>query len=477
MALRFYNTLTRELEVFEPLESGHVRLYACGPTVYQPPHVGNYRSFLFNDLLHRYLEWKGYRVRYVLNLTDVDDRTIDGALTADVALDEFTAPLIRGFFDDLEALGVRPADAYPRATRHIDEMVALVERLLERGHAYPVDGSLYFDVSSLSDYGKLSRVDLEAAGRSRIASDELGKKDVRDFAVWKAARDADRRVGAVWTSPWGDGRPGWHLECSAMSMAELGETFDIHTGGEDLVFPHHEDEIAQSEGATGQPFVRYWLHVKHLLVNGRKMSKSLGNDYKLYDLRERGHSAAAIRYLLLSAHYRSELNFTFEGLEDAQRALRRLLDFQDRLGRARTDDSAPPTSLREHSRAALAGFEAGLDDDLNVPAALAALFTFVRDANAALDQQPLIRSADLESARDALTQIDHVLGMLDLARAAGVQVDRDFVAWVEERLAARKRARGRRDFATADAIRDELAAAGVVVEDGAEGTRWKAVMS
>jgi cysteinyl-tRNA synthetase len=482
MALRFYNTLTRSLDEFQPLEPGRVTMYACGPTVYQLPHIGNYRTFLFNDLLHRYLEWKGYQVRFVMNLTDVDDKTIDAARRQGCSLEEFTAPIIRGFFDELDTLGVRRADVYPRATRHIREMVHLIQRLIERGHAYQADGSVYFDISSFPQYGRLSRIDLAeikaGAGlaeraRNALDLDEYGKEDVRDFALWKAAKDVDREVGAAWPTPWGEGRPGWHIECSAMSMAELGESFDIHTGGEDLIFPHHEDEIAQSEAATGKPFVRYWLHVKHLLVEGEKMSKSKGNVFTLRDLLERGHSPAAIRYLLLSAHYRKELNFTFDGLEDAQAALRRLLDFQSRLESAPVADDAPPSPLPDLARTALADFEAALDDDLNVPAGLAALFTFVRETNAALDRAGAVPPADLQAARHALERIDEPLGVLSLARAHLRGIDQSFVAWVEEKIGLRQEARARRDFATADQIRAELSARGVIVEDTPQGTRWK----
>lgn len=474
MALRFYNTLTRSIEEFRPIEPGTVRMYACGPTVYQLPHIGNYRTFLFNDLLHRYLEWKGYRVKFVMNLTDVDDKTIGGALRQGVSLEAFTEPVIRGFFDDLDALGVRRADVYPRATRHIDAMIELIRRLIDRGHAYVAgDGSVYYDISSFAEYGKLSRVDLSQVRRGeRVAADEYEKGDIRDFALWKAAKDVDRQVGAAWDTPWGIGRPGWHIECSAMSMAELGESFDIHTGGEDLIFPHHEDEIAQSEGATGKPFVRYWLHVKHLLVNGEKMSKSKGNVYSLRDLTGQGHSAAAIRYLLLSAHYRHELNFTFDGLEHAQAAIRRMLDFDDRLERTPTSDDAPASGLQEVAAAGLRAFEDALDDDLDMPGALAAVFNFIRESNAALDRAAAVLPADLQAARHALDRFDDVLGVLALARAAA-SVDEEFAAWVEARLQERQAARARRDFATADAIRDELVRAGVVIEDTPQGPRWK----
>jgi len=474
MALRFYNTLTRSIEEFRPIEPGTVRMYACGPTVYQLPHIGNYRTFLFNDLLHRYLEWKGYRVKFVMNLTDVDDKTIGGALRQGVSLEAFTEPVIRGFFDDLDALGVRRADVYPRATRHIDAMIELIRRLIDRGHAYVAgDGSVYYDISSFAEYGKLSRVDLSQVRRGeRVAADEYEKGDIRDFALWKAAKDVDRQVGAAWDTPWGIGRPGWHIECSAMSMAELGESFDIHTGGEDLIFPHHEDEIAQSEGATGKPFVRYWLHVKHLLVNGEKMSKSKGNVYSLRDLTGQGHSAAAIRYLLLSAHYRHELNFTFDGLEHAQAAIRRMLDFDDRLERTTTSEDAPASGLQEVAAAGLRAFEDALDDDLDMPGALAAVFNFIRESNAALDRATAVLPADLQAARHALDRFDDVLGVLGLARAAA-SVDEEFAAWVEARLQERQAARARRDFATADAIRDELVRAGVVIEDTPQGPRWK----
>ncbi len=479
MPLKLYNTLTRSLEEFRPLHPDRVGMYGCGPTVYQLPHVGNYRSIVFFDLVQRYLRWKGFQPKLVVNITDVDDRTINGAAAAGVALGQVTEPLADGFFQDLGTLGVRGADVFPRATLHIPRMVELIRQLIERGHAYVTDqGDVYFDIGSWPAYGKLSRVDLstvrEGAGlelRDR-ATDEPGKRDPRDFALWKGAKDADRQVGAVWPAPWGEGRPGWHIECSAMSMAELGDTLDIHMGGEDLIFPHHEDEIAQSEAATGQPFARYWLHVKYLVVNGEKMSKSLGNVYRLGDIIERGFTPAGIRYLLLAAHYRKELNFTFDGLRDAQAAVRRLLDFQQRLAGTPVAPDATVSALPDIAARALVAFETALDDDLNTSAALAAIFGFVRESNAELDRARTVTEPDLRQARAALDRMDEVFGVLALANAAP-GVDEQFARWVEQRLTDRQAARLHRDFAAADAIRAELTAAGVVIEDTARGTRWK----
>lgn len=479
MPLRFYNTLSRSLEEFQPLEPGKVGIYACGPTVYRPPHIGNFRTFVFNDLLHRYLEWKGFEVKLVMNLTDVEDKIIDGAAQQGTDIGAVTRPMADAFMADLETVGVQPADAYPRATDHIQEMIDIIARLIERGHAYESDGSVYFAIGSLPAYGKLSRVELQdvragagLATRARgVDADEYGKEDARDFALWKAARDIDRQTGAVWASPWGEGRPGWHIECSAMSMKELGETFDIHTGGEDLTFPHHEDEIAQSEGATGKPFVAYWLHVKHLLVNGEKMSKSKKNDFTINQLIERGYTGAAMRYLLLSAHYRKELNFTFEGLEQARESLRRLQNFEERLANESVADR-PSNGLAGSAAAARAAFEAGLDDDLNTSAALAAVFDFVRDANAKLDAGSA-SVEDLNAAQDALRSFDRVLGVLKLARKEAQNIDTGWAAAIDARVAERQAARARRDFATADRIRDELASEGVIIEDTAAGARWK----
>src|SRR5690606_30942322 len=326
-------------------------------------HIGNFRTFIFNDLLHRYLEWKGYGVRFVMNLTDVEDKIINDARARSVPIEEVTAPQIENFKRDLERLGIRPADAYPRATDHIDDMIAIIRRLIENGHAYEKDGSIYFAISSFPEYGKLSRIELAdtraGAGLATraIDADEYEKEDARDFALWKAAKDSDRKVGAAWQTPWGEGRPGWHLECSAMSMAELGETFDIHAGGEDLIFPHHEDEIAQSEAATGKPFARFWLHSRFLLMDAEKMSKSLGNVVTLRALLEQGYEPAAIRFQLLSAHYRKELDFSLDGLAESRAAVRRLTDFQDRLEATPVDGDAPASPLPGLAAEALAEFE------------------------------------------------------------------------------------------------------------------------
>ena len=478
--LRFHNTLSRSIEEFRPLREGRVGIYACGPTVYRPPHVGNYRFFVFNDVLRRYLQWKGFDVRFVMNLTDVEDKIIDAAATRGVRIAEVTAPVTEAFFADLRTLGIRPADAWPRATDHIPEMIAIISRLIERGHAYVRDGSVYFAIASFPGYGRLNRLEAVAvqAGAglatraAAIDADEYEKEDARDFALWKAAKDADRATGACWDSPWGPGRPGWHIECSAMSMKELGETFDIHTGGEDLKFPHHEDEIAQSEGATGKPFVRCWLHVTHLMVNGEKMSKSKQNDFTIDQLIERGFRPAEIRFLYLQAHYRKELNFSFDGLEDARTALQRLTAFRRRLDETATADDADPTGLAGTASRAIAAFEEALDDDLNTQNALAVLFPFIREVNAVLDATTGVRPVELEAARTAFDRMDAVLGIAKLALRDAGALDAEHARWVEQRLEDRRRARGRRDFATADAIREELLAAGIVIEDTTAGTRW-----
>jgi cysteinyl-tRNA synthetase len=482
MPIRFHNTLTRRLEDFSPIAPLRVGIYACGPTVYKPPHIGNFRTFVFNDLLHRFLEWKGFDVTFVMNLTDVEDKIIGEAAERGTTIQDVTAPMVDAFFADFRTLGIRQADSHPRATAHIAEMIDIITQLLQRGHAYTTaDGSVYFDISSFPRYGRLARLDTQAiragAGLATrtggIDADEYEKTDARDFALWKTARPVDRQVGAAWPTPWGEGRPGWHIECSAMSMAALGHTFNIHTGGEDLIFPHHEDEIAQSEGATGQPFVHYWLHVKHLLVNGEKMSKSKGNDFTIEQLLASGHAASAIRYLLISAQYRKELNFSFDGLDTARGAIQRLLDFERRLHDVPTAADAPISRLPDIAHRALRDFEDALDDDLNTPNALASLFNFVRDTNAELDRDSAAAAPAVQAARDALGRMDEVLGILELARAERADVDPDLAAWAANKLHEREDARRRRDFAEADRLRAELTAAGIVVEDTPQGPRWR----
>jgi len=476
MALLLYNSLTRSTEPFEPAEPPVVRVYGCGPTIYGRAHIGNFRTFLVYDLLHRVLARQGWEVRFVVNFTDVDDKTIDGAAREGMTLGAYTAPFGEAFLEDVGILGVRPFHAVPRATAHVDEMVSWIRRLEEKGLAYQAeDGSVYFRISAFPGYGRLSgnRADAES-GRSRIDSDEYEKDDVRDFVLWKAARDLDREVGAVWDSPWGPGRPGWHLECSVLSIGALGETLDIHLGGEDLLFPHHENEIAQSEGVTGRPFARLWLHTKHLRVEGQKMSKSLGNTFTVEELLERGHAPAAIRHLLISAQYRKELNFTFDGLAGSARAVERLVALHRRLhDEVEVHGEDNGAGLAEIAARALSDFDAALEDDLNSSEAMAALFVFLRDVNAALDRTGgRAGAAGIAAARDALASMDEVLGVLQLALGSG-EVDDELAAWVEGMIADRATARSERNWARADEIRDELAARGIVLEDTAQGTRWK----
>jgi cysteinyl-tRNA synthetase len=477
MPLIFYNTLTRRHEEFVPLEEGRVRMYVCGPTIYAPPHIGNMRTFFFADILHRYLEYRGYEVRFVMNLTDVDDKTIAGASKQGVPLREYTDPFTDLLFQNFDALGLARADAYPRATDHIAEMIEIIRRLREKGLAYEAEGSVYFDISEFRGYGKLSRLDVSRGRRGeRVAADEYDKGDARDFALWKAAKPEDEKVGAVWDTPWGRGRPGWHIECSAMSMRELGETFDIHAGGVDLIFPHHEDEIAQSEGATGTEFARYWLHGEFLQIEGEKMAKSLGNVFTVQQLIEHGVMGSAVRHTFLTAHYRSKLNFTWDALQASAEAVRRLRATRDRLRDFPDALHAQPhdrPELHDAARDALAAFGAAMDDDLNTSRALAALWELVRRVNSRLDQlgaEP-ITTAEAEAALDAFVRIDSVLGLIDLADRENT-VDSELAAWVEQRLADRQAARANRDFGQADAIRDQLAARGVAVEDTPTGPRW-----
>ncbi|HVN33115.1 MAG TPA: cysteine--tRNA ligase [Thermoanaerobaculaceae bacterium] len=479
--IRFLNTASRRVETLDPLEKGHVRMYTCGPTVYNFPHIGNYRTFLFEDILRRTLKSFGYRVTQVMNLTDIDDKTIKGAAAEGISLREFTDRYVAAFFEDLDTLGVERAEHYPRATEWIPQMVKLVQRLNERGHTYVQDGSTYFRIATFPGYGKLSGIDVaQVRAGTRVDADEYEKEDVRDFVLWKAPKEGE----PSWDTPLGPGRPGWHLECSAMSMGLLGESFDIHTGGVDNIFPHHENEIAQSEGATGAPFVRLWLHAEHLFVEGQKMAKSLGNFYTLRDLLEKGHDPLAIRYLLISVPYRQKLNFTSDGMHAAAAGIERIRNTMRRLAHtppAAGEGSLPATAVGEFE----AEFDAGLADDLNTARALAALHTLLTAVNQALDAGG-IGAAARPLVDAALARVDAVLGIVprvDTVHTSGVTATAGVgvvtasdtpaeQAEIESLIAERVAARAARDFARADEIRKELAERGIVLEDTPHGTVW-----
>ena len=459
MAIQFYNTLTRRLEPFEPLEAGTVRIYTCGPTVYDRAHVGNFRTFTFEDLLRRFLRWKGFDVVQVMNLTDVDDKTIRGSREAGVSLAEYTEPYINAFFEDVDTLRIQRAELYPRATEHIPEMIELVKRLEAAGHTYVSEGAVYYRISTFPAYGKLSGMDIASLQPgARVNVDEYAKEEARDFALWKPYGEGE----AGWDSPWGPGRPGWHVECSAMSRKYLGETCDIHTGGVDNIFPHHENEIAQSEGATGKPFARYWLHAEHLIVDGRSMSKSLGNYYTLRDLLAKGYDPLAIRYLLLSTHYRKRLNLTFEVLDAAAAAATRLTDFYRRVSEYDGDGGE---DLADEVGGAAASFESSLASDLGIAEALAAIFDLVTEANRAMDRGAL-SAAGRGKLLAALDSFDQVL---DVFHATPVALDEE----IEKLIAEREDARRAKDYARADAVREKLSALGIALEDTPEGVRWK----
>src|SRR3954468_2832027 len=464
--LRLYNTLTRRIESFSPADGETVRMYTCGPTVYKPAHLGNFRTFLFEDLLRRVIALHGWKTFQVMNLTDVDDKIIKSAAERGVKIGDVTAPVTDTFHADRAFLRIQNAELYPRATDHIPEMLAIVKRLVDRKLAYLADdGSVYFAIDKFKDYGKLSRLDTrEVRAGARVIQDDYSKENAQDFALWKAAKPEDEATGAAWDSPWGRGRPGWHLECSAMAMKYLGETLDLHCGGIDLIFPHHEDEIAQSEGATGKQFSRVWCHGEFLLTDGSKMAKRLGNGGAVQELRDQGVPAAAFRPFVFSTHYRKQLNMSGEALEASMEGVRRIGDFARRL----TEAKAATPELEKIAEDAEAEASAALFDDLNAPIALGALFTFVRRANAELDRNGVDKRA-IESARAAFGRINSVLDVIPEA----VGPDPELARWVEERIAARKDARARREFAEADRIRAEIEAKGVAIEDTPQGTKWK----
>jgi cysteinyl-tRNA synthetase len=465
---RLYNTLTRAVEPFAPADGETVRVYSCGPTVYNPAHLGNFRTFLFVDLLRRTARLRGWKVRQVMNLTDVDDKIIRRAQEQGKTIRQVTEPVTAIFHADREYLRIEPAEVYPKATDYIPQMVELVRRLIARGVAYQADdGSVYFAIDRFPGYGRLSRLDTrEVRVGARVAQDEYSKENAQDFALWKAAKPEDEAAGAAWDSPFGRGRPGWHLECSAMAIDLLGETLDIHCGGVDLIFPHHEDEIAQSEAATGKTFSRFWCHGAFLLIDGAKMAKRFGNVTTVQGMREADVSPAAIRHFVFNTHYRKELNLSEEALEASINAVRRIGDFAERLAEAR----GGTPELRAIAESAVRDVESALFDDLNAPHALAGLFTFISRANAELDRKGS-DAAGLAATRDAFARIN---GVLDLVPDRTVD-DPKLVGWVEERLAARREARARRDFGLADAIRAELHERDIAIEDTPAGTKWKRV--
>jgi cysteinyl-tRNA synthetase len=465
---RLYNTMSRSIEPFAPTDGKTVRIYSCGPTVYNPAHLGNFRTFLFADLLRRTLRLRGWKVQQVMNLTDVDDKIIRRAHEQGKKIREVTEPITEIFHRDREYLRIERAEVYPKATDYIPQMIALVARLIERGVAYQADDkSVYFAITRFPGYGKLSRLDTrEVKVGARVAQDDYSKENAQDFALWKAATPNDEVTGAAWDSPWGRGRPGWHLECSAMALDLLGETLDIHCGGVDLIFPHHEDEIAQSEAATGETFSRFWCHGAFLLIEGTKMAKRLGNVTTVQGMREAQISPAAVRHFVFNTHYRKELNLSEEALEASINAVRRVGDFADRLKAA----TGGTPELASAARDGVAAVEAALFDDLNAPNALAGLFTFIHRGNAELDRKGTDAGA-LDEARKAFARINAVL---DIVPDRTVD-DPELAAWVEERLAGRRAARERRDFAEADRLRDELIGRGIAIEDGPGGTKWKRV--
>jgi cysteinyl-tRNA synthetase len=461
--LKLHNTLTNTDEEFHPLEEGVVRFYTCGPTVYDYAHIGNFRTFAFQDLLRKYLLYSNYRVIHVMNITDVDDKTIHNAREQGISLKDYTTKYAEAFIEDSQSLRIKPPDIMPRATDHIPEMVALIQKLGEKGYTYPKDGSIYFSISRFPDYGKLSRADFSGAqSGASVDTDKYDKENARDFVLWKAQKEGED----FWETEIGPGRPGWHIECSAMSMKYLGETFDIHCGGVDLVFPHHENELAQSECATGKPFVRYWIHPEFLIVEGEKMSKSLGNFFTLRDLLSQGYSPESIRYLLLSVHYRKQLNFTTDGLHQAQASIQRLEDFV-LFAKEKAKGEEPSPGFDAEVKAARERFIEAMDNDLNASAALAAVFDFVRLTYQRDGQSP-ISAGDANAAIRFIQEID---GVFNILRARQELLDEEISKQIEARQAARKR----RDFAEADRIRQWLLSKGIQLEDTREGVRWKRI--
>ncbi len=466
--MNVYNSLTRRVEELKPLEGNEIRLYTCGPTVYNFAHIGNFRAYAFEDILRRVVQFNGMKIRQVMNLTDVDDKTIRGANAAGVALTDYTKTYKDAFFADLKKLNIQPAEVYPAATDHIPEMIALVQKLMDKGVAYQSeDGSVYFKVREFPGYGKLAHIDFDNQRTGlRCAADEYDKENVGDFALWKAWEESDGPVG--WDSPWGRGRPGWHIECSAMSMKYLGETFDLHTGGIDNLFPHHENEIAQAEAATGKEFVRTWMHCAHLRVNGEKMSKSAGNFFTLRDLLEKGYTGREIRYVLINAHYRTGLNFAFTALEDARKALDKIDRCVEGISGSRVEhvervESAGHIVVPEWAKKCLAEFTEAVNDDLNLPRAFAAVFDLVRQTNGAA---ATMTKEESDAVLGVFKRMDEVLGVIFFENE---KKQEEVPAEVKALLDARAEARKLKNWAESDRLRDEIAALGWTVKDSRDG--------
>ncbi len=466
MSIRFYNTITRQKEVFKPIEAGKVRMYTCGPTVYDYAHIGNHRTFIFEDLLRRYLEFRGFDVNHAMNLTDVDDNTIRRSRERKITLTELTDEFKTAFHADLKTLNMQAAQNYPEATNYIPEMIHMISDLETKGYTYTTaDGSVFFNIGKYKEYGKLANLNPdEMLSGGRVADDSYEKEGARDFALWKGYKDEDGDVH--WESPWGKGRPGWHIECSVMSTELLGPHFDIHCGGVDNIFPHHENELAQSVCATGEDFVNYWLHSEYLLVDNKKMSKSLNNFYTLRDLLNQGYPAEAIRWMLITTHYRQKLNFSVSRLEEAQKAVNRVREFYAKL---QTYDGSGEDDALDQIKRGKDHFTVAMDDDLNISGGLAAIFELVRWGNRSMVEGTL-SGAGARGLIDLVSRFDHVLAVLEMDSGLSVTVDAEFI---EGKIADRMKARANKDFAASDAIRDELSGLGVELIDTPEGTKWK----
>ncbi len=459
--LKLYNTFTRKTEAFKPIKDKEVSMYTCGLTVYDYGHIGNFRAFVCADLLHRYLEYKGYKVKHITNITDVDDKTIKNSIKNKVSLKEFTSKYEKAFFEDIKTLNIKDSYKYPKATENIKEMVAIVKKLMDKGYAYKTDDGIYFNIKKFKDYGKLANLkssELKVGASGRVKKDEYDKENVQDFCLWKFWDKDDGDV--YWETEIGKGRPGWHIECSAMSMRYLGETFDIHTGGIDLIFPHHQNEIAQSEAANGKKFVNYWVHNAFILVDGKKMSKSWGNFYTLRDILKKGYSGREIRYCLMNTNYRIPFNFTFEGLESARKSIKRLDEFVNKLNfvNEKSDNKKVDDLIKKIKYE----FEKALDDDLNISKAIASLFEFINEIN-----KLSISKNDSKKILNLIKELDSVLG-LDLVKKKS-KLNEEIQNLIDKREEYRKN----KDYKKADEIRDNLLKKGIVLEDSKEGVIWK----